>query len=795
MKKFLLAALLVLAFHLPCAAATDITSWQDLRNAITGNSTDITLSRDLVVVAGDTAIDLTNVTIKGEGKKISGKAPFFAVANGATFDNITFEPTSGTDPAINVTGGAALFKSGTKFTGGKVTAVTTAGTTTFDGVTFSGADTTASPSPLVSVTGGKTTFKGTPDKNIFSSNKATAVSVSGSGEAEFDGTKFSGNTSADQVILVNGGKVTIKNGAEFTNNTMNTAVINVTGSEVTIEDTKMEDNPSRALKISNSNAKVTCKNVTFTNNTKGAVDISAGTLTFEGGEQKFTDNKVIGDDGGALKITGGTVKFDATAYTFTGNEADNGGAIYTRQALAAGDLAKMTFTGNKATVDGGAIHTTQALTVSSGSFTKNEAIQDGGAIYATASVTVSGGTFGGTGNANKAGRNGGAIHAAGVTISGGTISHNEAAVSGGGVYSSGASKATITGGTFSENAAKGPTYNTDGGGAVYSGGEAEVKEVVFEKNEAVANGGALFTVAEATFTNCTFKANKAGEAGGALNPRGELIVKDCSFTDNIATKRGGGAIFLPIADSSIGTSVFKNNKAGTNGGALYRDGNSNEYNIARSYFEGNMVDNGRGGAADVSGASLVFSQCTFYKNQAKGTAQGGALASSATTYRIVNCTFVENIAVNGEGGGLFLSGGNNGSHMFYCTFADNQAENGGGVCVTTGGTLSTEASVFVANKATAGADTYRGGGTIFSRGYNVIGGHGAFTGGQPADKVNWKTDVNGSYADDKYDPTYQRSLIFGATTKLDGNSSGLLAGLPYDVGSTLGDRSVITTLK
>ena len=110
-----------------------------------------------------------------------------------------------------------------------------------------------------------------------------------------------------------------------------------------------------------------------------------------------------------------------------------------------------------------------------------------------------------------------------------------------------------------------------------TGANSLFKNSYFEKNIAL-NGGALYASGDSIIEslNSSFRENNATFSGGAIFTSGNsLIIKQSSFEGNTASGGSGrgGAIFLHAASfCSISESVFMQNKAKIDGGAVYRSG-------------------------------------------------------------------------------------------------------------------------------------------------------------------------------------------------------------------------------
>ena len=145
-----------------------------------------------------------------------------------------------------------------------------------------------------------------------------------------------------------------------------------------------------------------------------------------------------------------------------------------------------------------------------------------------------------------------------------------------------------------ENTNPSGTDNKGFGTVVFSKTDTTVtfNNVLFENNKNAYVGGAIANYADAEFVvnNSQFVGNHAYYDGGAIGNYGGLTITDSSFEGNTAdyaydaeekdwsiaieddTAVGGGAISLgSISETTVGTitgSTFKNNKSGTNGGAI-----------------------------------------------------------------------------------------------------------------------------------------------------------------------------------------------------------------------------------
>lgn len=300
------------------------------------------------------------------------------------------------------------------------------------------------------------------------------------------------------------------------------------------------------------------------------------------------------EQGGKLVITGGDKK-----YTFSENQAANGGAIYAEltnfenAAIEALNVAGSTFSKNQATTNGGAIYAAfvpqegnnniVTSAINSNVFEGNTA-QNGGAVYAEVrdgnkviSLDFNANSF----YKNVATENGGAIS----------------------VVSLGSEKFTtqINNSHFNENSAK-------NGGAVYAqiteGNQENILNVAnnnFATNVATENGGAIYaeTAGEgkitATVSNNTFKENQAANGGviyvkNTNSNEGSLFVLENNTYNKNTASQNGGAIYADNTILVVNNSTFEENSAKGLGGAIYAP--NSEVLATDTNFLNNSAENG-----------------------------------------------------------------------------------------------------------------------------------------------------------------------------------------------------------
>jgi len=209
-------------------------------------------------------------------------------------------------------------------------------------------------------------------------------------------------------------------------------------------------------------------------------------------------------------------------------------------------------------------------------------------------------------------------------------------------------------------------YSDDqGGGAIYvNNGGVNLTNSTFITNTTLGNGGSVYlNYSDATIDNNIFKNNQAGNGGAIYNTSPYSFYVDNNIFDGnsaiytggggkggktkgAGTKYGGGyggAIYTSDANE-INKNIFRNNSAGTNGGACNLDGNIQlfSYNIVAL----NNTAGGGGGLYLSSTNSNIFNN-TFYANS-DSYGGGGIYIGNGGMNLIQNNIFDKNVT-NGEG--------------------------------------------------------------------------------------------------------------------------------------------------
>ena len=253
-----------------------------------------------------------------------------------------------------------------------------------------------------------------------------------------------------------------------------------------------------------------------------------------------------------------------TNATLINGKADKGGAIYNDGSLTLSDVK---LSDNAADSYGGAVFNNGELVVSDSVFDSNDIVNRGSASvdYGGAAIynwydgtlTVSGSNF--TNNIKNY-KNGDRLVGAIATIGDATISDsyfvNNAGRWGGAITTSGdliagddVNTLTVSGSTFKEN---GGLY---GAGIFVAGSDFTVSDCVFDKNSAFGKG-------DMTPNNNNGAAIVVTDTGKDITG----AITGSNFTNNKA--QYGGAIYICEGNIAISDSLFENNSADVEGGAI-----------------------------------------------------------------------------------------------------------------------------------------------------------------------------------------------------------------------------------
>ena len=571
---------------------------------------------------------------------------------------------------------------------------------------------------------------------INANSDGNGGAIASQGVLSVENCKFINNTAA-----INGGGIYWAQGAhnsmvtnsEFIGNvaTRSGGAIYWFGQNGTIQHSTFTDNKA----LGNAEAEDSYGNLTYGGNGGGIMWVGSDGAVYD---CTFTGNTAV-NHGGAVYLQGSSeglcnnTKFDAC--TFTDNIAGiNGGAINWYRGARHGVLTNSVFNDNIANRSGGAIFWSGiGGTISLSNFTNNKALGNVEAEDSYGNLT-----YGGNGGAimwvgsngavndctftdNSAVNHGGAVYLQGSNVGicnntrfdGCTFISNEAGVNGGAIdWYRGARYGAITNSEFRDNIA-----NRSGGAVFWSGIVGTVRSSNFTNNTAKGIKQAVDS-----FGNLTY-----GGYGGAVMWTGsDGIIDDCRFDDNKALyndniKSGGrgGAVYLQgsvrngvltnCSNTTFTNSVFTNNFAGDNGGAIAFDVGSYICSIKSCVFNNNFA-RGDGGAVNIAKNSHIFIvQDSIFNNDSTGD-DGGAINWEGYSGTIKNIT-----CYNCTG------------RAYINPVTGPSTSKGGTICLT-GDNITVTESKFILGKVfhNRGKLNETDGGAIFVTGENTIISHSEF---------------------------------------------------------------------
>ena len=461
---------------------------------------------------------------------------------------------------------------------------------------------------------------------------------------------------------------------------------------------------------------------------------------------------ISAEDLGRIFSIGEGFTVTLTNATLINGKADKGGAIYNDGSLTLSDVK---LSDNAADSYGGAVFNNGHLVVGNSVFDSNDIVNRGSASvdYGGAAIynwydgvlTVSGSNF--TNNIKNY-KNGDCLVGAVATIGDATISDscfvNNAGRWGGAISASGyliagddVNTLTVSGSTFKEN---GGLY---GAGIFVAGSDFTVSDCVFDKNTAFGKGnmtpnnnnGAAIVVTDTgkditgAITGSNFTNNKAQYGGAIYICEGNIAISDSLFVNNSADVEGGAididsAINNPVV--TVENSKFVNNTPQ----AIH---NSKELHLGIETFTD--LQNAIG---LVDGILTLDSDIAMTDDEAAGFVNGVAIN--------------KNIRIDGKGhtisaedlGRIFSIGEGFTVTLTNATLINGKADKGGAIYNDGSLTLS---DVKLSDNA---ADSY--GGAVFNNGHLVVG-NSVFDSNDIVNRGSASVDYGGAAIYNWYDGT------------------------------------------
>ncbi len=345
-----------------------------------------------------------------------------------------------------------------------------------------------------------------------------------------------------------------------------------------------------------------------------------------------------------------------------------------------------------------------------------------------------------------------------------------------------------------------------GGGIFCESSSPKIRGNVIENCASEINGGGIFlSGSSALILDNTISGNTTpGKGGGVYCENSSILVRGNTIEANTSNSRGGG-IASEVSAITIEGNIVSDNSASWRGGGIY----IGEYSIpviVDNIVSGNQQTNvmseisGGGGIYCDADTSVILTGNTISSNSAIG--DGGGIYFLFGSYHVLSDNIIaenssgaygggiifkrcnadlENCSVFGNessimGGGIYADQGTRQTTYTDCTFAENEAQSGGGLFQHDSAPLFTRC-VFRDNHA-----RFRGGG------FNCGASEPVFTG--CVFRGNSSVQYGGAIFSKGSDPLLEKCTVVGNTSS--GGGGFLTQGLyhnPVIVNSILWNNS------
>lgn len=328
------------------------------------------------------------------------------------------------------------------------------------------------------------------------------------------------------------------------------------------------------------------------------------------------------------------VDVSISGLTLTGGDSQYGGAILSTENLT---ITGSTITGNHAAQLGGGVAVLYGnVELTNCIISENSSDGTGGGIDASsAELVVEGCTIDG----NLAAVGGG-IHAydTQLSVSNSSVDNNEAiggGGAGGGIYQKDG-KLTLADSTVSGN-------TSISGGGVYVDGEAEIVRSTLDGNYSYLHGGGIYAFGKLVVRETTISGSSTGLDGAGIHAAGDVLIDSSTLTANDAG-RFGGAIWVEVVDGTLKiiNSTISGNHADNEGGGVWITGVDATATIAHSTIVQNSANHlfGFGGGVVLNSGSLQLDQTIVATNSAK---TGPDLFSQSGTQLATKYSLIGNV--------------------------------------------------------------------------------------------------------------------------------------------------------
>ncbi|MBY5957961.1 right-handed parallel beta-helix repeat-containing protein [Membranicola marinus] len=451
---------------------------------------------------------------------------------------------------------------------------------------------------------------------------------------------------------------------------------------ITLNNCTIIDNPTSSVKggAIHSNVPIVLNNCTIQNNTAqdgGGIymDFNALTLlnsiisgnTATGsfgtggisctGPFKMTNSEIINNNAPS-GWTGGLQVYSSAIVEISGSKINNnsgnsgagGCSIFGALALTNSEIVNNTCNGTGGGIQFISFGGTTPSIIMNSTISQNTANHSGGISYAGTSLTINDSHIDNNHSTQFSG--GGLFISSGeLTLKNSTVNNNEAKSTGGGIYSN-------VDCIIDNSKMNGNTSNDKGGGIYMYAGKLELKnQSEVNDNTTSIDGGGIYL-------------NNSAST--------QLIANNSSINSNKTIHWGGGGIHIrPNGHTKILTNCeLKNNRANTQGGAIYNQGGLQLNGVTMT---GNKAQWGGGlyvwsGQAEINNSSLDINEAS---------SDGGGVYSRSKLIIENNSTINENTAGQ-TGGGLWISHTGQTSTISGSQVNGNEAQRAAGILIGDG---------------------------------------------------------------------------------------------------------------
>ncbi len=332
------------------------------------------------------------------------------------------------------------------------------------------------------------------------------------------------------------------------------------------------------------------------------------TIVLTEGELQITDSLTITGDGPDLL----TIDASGSDPTPDENNAD-GSRVFSVRDFDSGNTLEVTIqgvtlTGGDAAGEGGAIVSSEALTIVDSVITENHSGSSGGGVFSS-DLLIRGSVISG----NSSGLNGGGLFAFRLVVEDSQVANNVADSSGGGIAFAGG-QSTIRNSHIIGN----ETNRGAGGGISLTSTRAGSPTLlltgsVVSDNRAAAEGGGIRSNSGGRLTihESHIARNYAVDVGGGLAAFGSVVeITSSSFDSNIAERQGGGIASFTFGSRDrsfeVINSTIARNRSEINGGGIYVESlGLVDFAVRHSTIVDNEVDLDLGELSALLGGGIV----------------------------------------------------------------------------------------------------------------------------------------------------------------------------------------------